>query len=126
MTLVLTSSFVFCVLCFVFCVQPLLLCRFHVCTGNTTTIANPEDPEAKPRPFSFDYSYWSHDGGKELESGEFIAESDDVPYADQRMVFNDVGMGILANVRAAGYLPFTPSTSICGVCLCGCAGACVS
>eukprot|EP00729_Bicosta_minor_P007853 gene7853-18974_t len=64
---------------------------------NTTTIANPEDPEAKPRPFSFDYSYWSHDGGKELESGEFIAESDDVPYADQRMVFNDVGMGILAN-----------------------------
>ena len=65
--------------------------------GNTTTIKNPEEPDAEPRPFSFDYSYWSHDGGKELESGLFVKEGDDVPYADQDMVFADVGMGILDN-----------------------------
>lgn len=27
------------------------------------------DPDVDPRPFTFDYSYWSHDGGKELDTG---------------------------------------------------------
>ena len=28
-----------------------------------------EAPDAEPRPFTFDYSYWSHDGGIEQEDG---------------------------------------------------------
>ena len=29
--------------------------------GNTTTLFDPDDPEKK-REFTFDYSFWSHDG----------------------------------------------------------------
>ena len=35
--------------------------------GKTTTIINPENDEAKS--FTFDYSYWSFDGGKEQSDG---------------------------------------------------------
>ena len=29
--------------------------------GNTTSIQDPNKPNAEPRRFTFDYSYWSHD-----------------------------------------------------------------
>ena len=35
--------------------------------GKTTTITNPENDETKS--FTFDYSYWSFDGGKEQSDG---------------------------------------------------------
>ena len=35
--------------------------------GNSTTITDPENNE--PRSFTFDYSYWSFDGGKEEADG---------------------------------------------------------
>ena len=35
--------------------------------GNSTTITDPENNE--PRSFTFDYSYWSFDGGKEQSDG---------------------------------------------------------
>ena len=38
--------------------------------GQTTTIANPDNPEDIKK-FSFDHSYWSHDGAEKLESGYF-------------------------------------------------------
>eukprot|EP00729_Bicosta_minor_P005015 gene5015-29839_t len=57
------------------------------------------DPDVDPRPFTFDYSYWSHDGGKELDTGEFVPDgaNPNCNYADQSKVFSDVGMGILDN-----------------------------
>jgi hypothetical protein len=66
--------------------------------GNITRIKDPSEPDKEGRPFTFDYSYWSHDGGKELDTGEFVKdESSEADYADQRRVFGDVGMGILNN-----------------------------
>jgi len=38
-------------------------------SGKTTTLVNPNNPKEEPRKFDFDYSYWSHDGYKELEDG---------------------------------------------------------
>jgi len=29
--------------------------------GNTTQLTNINDPHSKPREFTFDYSFWSHD-----------------------------------------------------------------
>ncbi|KAK7114935.1 hypothetical protein V1264_000908 [Littorina saxatilis] len=64
--------------------------------GSMTMIHNPETPKEEPKKFSFDYSYWSHDG--------FVTNSDGVmeptggsPYASQRMVFDDLGQGVLNN-----------------------------
>ena len=49
--------------------------------GQTTLIKDPENPSAEPRKFTFDYSYWSHDGFKEL--GDGYLEPDDPKYSDQ-------------------------------------------
>lgn len=38
--------------------------------GQSTSITNPDDPE-DVRKFTFDHSYWSHDGAQKLESGYF-------------------------------------------------------
>jgi len=49
---------------------------------STTTITDPDGkyPEKK---FTFDFSYWSHDGFQELEDGYLKPENDDSRYADQ-------------------------------------------
>ena len=49
--------------------------------GQTTLIKDPENLSAEPRKFTFDYSYWSHDGFRELENG--YLEPDDPKYSDQ-------------------------------------------
>jgi len=49
--------------------------------GNTTEIKDPAAPNAEPRKFAFDYSYWSHDGFEEREDGYFTAVTP--IYADQ-------------------------------------------
>ncbi|XP_076461788.1 kinesin-like protein KIF28 [Babylonia areolata] len=64
-------------------------------SGNTTEIKNPEDMNAEPKKFAFDYSYWSHDGFKEEADG-YLSPSD-AKYADQKKVFNDLGFGVLEN-----------------------------
>ena len=63
--------------------------------GGTTTITNVLDADAKPRKFTFDYSYWSHDGYKEEPDGTLVATSPN--YATQRKVFDDLGQGVLKN-----------------------------
>ncbi|XP_061187944.1 kinesin-like protein KIF28P [Saccostrea echinata] len=63
--------------------------------GNSTYIKNPEDMAAEARSFAFDYSYWSHDEFKETSNG--YLEPTGSRYADQRMVFNDLGQGVLDN-----------------------------
>ncbi|XP_062574589.1 kinesin-like protein KIF28P isoform X2 [Saccostrea cucullata] len=63
-------------------------------SGDSTTIKNPENGSTKT--FSFDYSYWSHNGSQENEEGVFIPDSSN-KYTDQRRVFQDLGQGVLDN-----------------------------
>ncbi|XP_041372207.1 kinesin-like protein KIF28P [Gigantopelta aegis] len=67
--------------------------------GPVTMIQNPEDKNDEKK-FTFDYSYWSHDGSKEQPDG-YHAQDPSHPngkkFADQKKVFNDLGMGILTN-----------------------------
>jgi len=48
---------------------------------NSTTITNPHNGDTKQ--FTFDYSYWSHDGFLELEDGQLEPEHSLSRYADQ-------------------------------------------
>ncbi len=50
--------------------------------GKSTTIRNPESGEEKT--YTFDYSYWSH-------------EPNDPAFADQKKVFDDLGVSVLEN-----------------------------
>lgn len=65
--------------------------------GNSTILI---DDNGEERPFTFDYSFWSHDGFHVEPSGKFVA--DDEKYATQQKVFDQVGRHILKNALA-GY-----------------------
>lgn len=64
--------------------------------GTTTEITNPEDP-TDVRKYSFDHSYWSHDGYEEAEDGYLNAAAGNEQYVDQNQVFSDIGAGVLKN-----------------------------
>ncbi|XP_076469926.1 kinesin-like protein KIF28 isoform X2 [Babylonia areolata] len=64
--------------------------------GNMTLIQNPETPKEEPKKFSFDYSYWSHDGFVSQADG-ILEPSPGSCYASQRRVFEDLGQGVLNN-----------------------------
>ena len=49
--------------------------------GQTTYLTNPEEPGEEPKKFTFDYSYWSHDGFEEKPNGYLGATNP--KYADQ-------------------------------------------
>jgi hypothetical protein len=59
---------------------------------NSTII---EDEEGKPRTFTFDYSFWSHDEFIEEPNGYLRAEGG--KYADQMQVYKTVGEEVLKN-----------------------------
>ncbi|KAK2174587.1 hypothetical protein NP493_790g00004 [Ridgeia piscesae] len=63
--------------------------------GQCTEIRNPERPKLKPRVFTFDYSYWSHDGFTERRDG--YLEPETTTFADQQIIFNDLGLEVLDN-----------------------------
>ena len=54
--------------------------------GNTTTIKDPSAPDVEPKKFTFDFSYWSHDGFNERESDGYL-EAANARYADQVRIF---------------------------------------
>ncbi|XP_041350719.1 kinesin-like protein KIF28P [Gigantopelta aegis] len=62
--------------------------------GKSTTIKNPETGDSKT--FSFDYSYWSHDGFTEDQNGVFLP-NEGSNYSDQQSVFRNLGQGVLDN-----------------------------
>lgn len=64
--------------------------------GNQTTIKNlhPKQNEKSSHSFSFDYSYWSHDGFID-ENG--VMSGITSKYADQEQVFNQLGREVLDN-----------------------------
>lgn len=68
--------------------------------GPTTTIQDPDNPKENPRSFTFDFSYWSHDGSKEGSDGYWgpdTSHANGKQFADQRRVYNDLGKGVLDN-----------------------------
>lgn len=64
--------------------------------GQMTMIYNPDAPNDEPKKFSFDYSYWSHDGFNTLPDGTAEPKPGSV-YASQRIVFDNLGQGVLNN-----------------------------
>lgn len=75
---------------------------------NPKTIINDPSGEKQPKPFTFDYSFYSHDQFHELEEdgeqgvkGLMVADAGkEHIYHNQMFVFNDVGKGVLANAYA--------------------------
>ena len=66
-----------------------------------TTIRDPNNPDEPPKMFSFDHSYWSHDGFKETSKGYLEPTND--RYADQvckkksRMLFFKINSPVFLN-----------------------------
>jgi len=56
---------------------------------------NNKEKEEKKKEFTFDYSFWSHDGFKVNDDG--YSDPIDDRYADQRKVYDAVGKEILDN-----------------------------
>ncbi|CAL4258338.1 unnamed protein product, partial [Meganyctiphanes norvegica] len=67
--------------------------------GKITTVVNPEDKDDF-KSYTYDHSYWSFDGGKEDANGYLAPQND--KYADQQMVYDDMGASVLKNAWA-GY-----------------------
>jgi hypothetical protein len=78
--------------------------------GHTTLIRDPSNMAKEPRSFTYDYSYWSHDGYTETPDGLLVPAAqfecymclcvglmDDRTYVDQAQVFEDLGRGVLNN-----------------------------
>ena len=68
------------------------VCCIEMPGANQTII---HDELGKEKKFTFDHSFWSHDGYRILEDG--YMEPDDDKYADQKKVFDTVGKQILDN-----------------------------
>ncbi|CDJ30039.1 uncharacterized protein EMH_0026470 [Eimeria mitis] len=63
--------------------------------GKSTTIENKDDAKNPSKTFSFDYSYWSHDGFE--VDGTGYCRPTSTKYADQHRVYQDVGKDVLNN-----------------------------
>ena len=61
--------------------------------GGETIVTNPETNET--RKFTFDHSYWSHDGFTTNDSGKLEATS--TKYISQETVFKDLGEAVIEN-----------------------------
>lgn len=54
--------------------------------GNTTMLFSVENLSEEPKKFTYDYSYWSHDGFSEADNGLCIEDrnhENGLKYADQ-------------------------------------------
>ena len=52
-------------------------------SGQTTYLVDPENLKKDPRTFTFDYSYWSHDGYVEEDGGYLAPDGPKSLYTDQ-------------------------------------------
>ena len=68
------------------------VCCIEMPGNNQTKIV---EETGKEKTFTFDHSFWSHDGFRTLEDG--YMEPEDDKYADQKIVFDTVGKQILDN-----------------------------
>ena len=69
--------------------------------GGTTRIADPAGGnninKEGVREFTFDYSFWSHDGFDVTEDGVSVKDSPASPYVDQQFIYECLGRQILDN-----------------------------
>ncbi|XP_045207845.2 kinesin-like protein KIF28P isoform X2 [Mercenaria mercenaria] len=68
-------------------------------SGATTKIIDPSGSNEEKK-FTFDYSYWSHDGCKDNGTGYFAPDTSSPngkKFADQQKVFDELGVGVLNN-----------------------------
>ncbi|XP_046843384.1 kinesin-like protein KIF28P isoform X2 [Xenia sp. Carnegie-2017] len=70
-------------------------CCIDMPSKTMTRIKDPDNPDQPPKEFTFDFSYWSHDGYEVNSEG--LCVPTDAKYADQRTVFDDLGQGVLNN-----------------------------
>ncbi|XP_046842712.1 kinesin-like protein KIF28P [Xenia sp. Carnegie-2017] len=70
-------------------------CCIDMPNKTMTRIKDPDNPDQPPKEFTFDFSYWSHDGYEVNSEG--LCVPTDAKYADQRTVFDDLGQGVLNN-----------------------------
>jgi len=63
--------------------------------GSQTLIKDPEQADGKK--FTFDYSFWSHDGFTTDDRGISVKDSSSSPYADQDLVYEALGKQVLDN-----------------------------
>jgi len=63
--------------------------------GPVTILLEPSSNQ--PRPFTFDYSFWSHDGFEANEEGVSVKVGEESSYADQEDVYNCLGKQVLDN-----------------------------
>ncbi|KAI1292656.1 Kinesin-like protein KIF28P [Halotydeus destructor] len=69
--------------------------------SSTTLVYNPSSPNEEPKKYTFDYSYWSHDGFTQ-DGDTSYAQADSAhanchKYADQNRVYDDLGKFLLNN-----------------------------
>nr|XP_022323498.1 kinesin-like protein KIF28P isoform X1 [Crassostrea virginica] len=67
--------------------------------GATTQITDPAGAD-EPRKFTFDYSFWSHDGSKEDANGYYgpdTSHPNGKKFADQKKVYDALGVAVLKN-----------------------------
>uniref|UniRef100_A0A1I8A2J7 Kinesin-like protein n=1 Tax=Steinernema glaseri TaxID=37863 RepID=A0A1I8A2J7_9BILA len=70
-------------------------CIVEMPDGVRTGLRNPKNPKEDTKWFSYDYSYWSHDGYEAESNGYLASKGND--YVDQKRVFDDLGQGVLEN-----------------------------
>ncbi|CAF3662340.1 unnamed protein product [Adineta steineri] len=71
-----------------------LIIKMH---GQSTFISDPKLSQDEAKQFSFDHSYWSHDGFTELPTGILEPSNSSSPYASQQKVFDDLGRDVIKN-----------------------------
>ena len=63
--------------------------------GNLTKITDPAGGNAANKEgfkeFTFDYSFWSHDGYDVNAEGVSVKDTPSSPYVDQQFVYNELG-----------------------------------
>ena len=79
--------------CCVRMVRPQFFLTFASQVGAQTILVDPAT--GQERPFTFDYSFWSHDGFKLDDNGVALKTSD--KYADQDHVYDALGKQVLDN-----------------------------
>lgn len=81
-------------------------------TGNMTRLFDPDDPDnSKHRDFTFDYSFWSHDGFEVDENGYFVYFSSQLVPPPQNMQIK--GMSSNKSASKSLIMPGGATTAVC-------------
>lgn len=81
-------------------------------SGQQTTIKDPDNMSAAPKQFSFDYSYWSHDGYQEEKDGYLSPK--DSKYDDQvRIIIKHLSFDPCKWLNEQIFVPYQKYAEVC-------------